>query len=308
LTAGQLVNVLAGSVGLLLLLTGRQNTYQNILAFATLLSIALNWLLVPRHGLLGAAIANSTSVAMANILSVIAVRRYFRFNAFYVPFLKLNKDAISAKWCDAMERESLHLRATASTNEINMPLLVLAGAPRCGTTSVFKWLGAHPDVCPSKEKETYYFIDEGYPLVRPSANYVHQGMPGYYSFFQHCAGSRAKMLLEATPDYLYQRTPLEALPKLNPKILFIFRKPSDRIYSFIKFAQNNISILDKSISFSEIIRKVKNDPDAIEHALVRDVIKHSRYVHYVTGWIKAFGSENIYIAQFEQLERDPAPS
>jgi cytidylate kinase len=33
----------------------------------------------------------------------------------------------------------------------------IVGAPRCGTTSLSRWLAEHPDVCFSEPKETHFF-------------------------------------------------------------------------------------------------------------------------------------------------------
>nr|NUR37304.1 hypothetical protein [Sphingomonas sp.] len=37
------------------------------------------------------------------------------------------------------------------------PLLCIAGAPRCGTTSLAEFLRCHPDVCFSRIKEPHFF-------------------------------------------------------------------------------------------------------------------------------------------------------
>ena len=39
------------------------------------------------------------------------------------------------------------------------PLLVLAGSPKCGTTSVFHLLSGHPQIAPCRFKEAGFFLD-----------------------------------------------------------------------------------------------------------------------------------------------------
>jgi len=46
-----------------------------------------------------------------------------------------------------------------STKKI-FPNLVIAGAPKSGTSSLFFWLAAHPEVCGSQKKETYFLADK----------------------------------------------------------------------------------------------------------------------------------------------------
>ncbi len=185
--------------------------------------------------------------------------------------------------------------------------VIIAGAPRCGTTSVFDWLADHPEVCASSVKETRYFIDEDNPLFNKKANYRYHGIEKYDSYFKNCGKNGAKVALEATPDYLYQRTALEALPALNPqKIIFLLRKPSDRIFSFIKFAQNNMSVIDNDLSFAEVIASVESNPcTGIKDYLVQNVINYSRYVDFVRKWIDIFGRERILVFLFEHLKENP---
>jgi hypothetical protein len=49
---------------------------------------------------------------------------------------------------------------------MSLPNLVIAGAPKCGTSSLFYWLADHPQACGSTVKETFYLMDEEHPLRR----------------------------------------------------------------------------------------------------------------------------------------------
>ena len=40
---------------------------------------------------------------------------------------------------------------------------IIAGVTKAGTTSLFQYLHAHPDVCPSSTKETLFFKDHSTP-------------------------------------------------------------------------------------------------------------------------------------------------
>ena len=124
-----------------------------------------------------------------------------------------------------------------------LPNVIIAGAAKCGTTSLFHWLSDHPEVCASKEKELCFFYDKDWPLWNKKVkyNYHLNGLEKYQNLFEHCKSVNAKVVIEATPNYLYSRTALNVIPTLNPrpKILFILRKPSDRVYSIYQFFKNN---------------------------------------------------------------------
>ena len=144
---------------------------------------------------------------------------------------------------------------------MTLPTTVIAGAPKCGTSSLFTWLVDHPEVCGSRFKETRYFLDPDHALLDRRSNYHEHGMAGYSSHFRQCDGAGAKVVLEATPHYLYQRTALEALSTLDPlpTVLFLLRKPSDRTYSEYQFARNNRAVIDRGVTFREFVGMVRRE-------------------------------------------------
>ena len=74
-TLGQLVNCGVGSVGQLLLMSGQQQKMVRVQAIVVPLGIAINWLLIPRLGLVGAAVAASATNILLNALWLRDVQR-----------------------------------------------------------------------------------------------------------------------------------------------------------------------------------------------------------------------------------------
>ena len=75
LAGAQLVNALAGSVGILMSMTGHQNAVSVVLAFAAALNVGLNFALIPRYGLIGAAVATGLATVAWNVTLAVLVRR-----------------------------------------------------------------------------------------------------------------------------------------------------------------------------------------------------------------------------------------
>lgn len=75
LSVGYLVNALTGSVGLLLNMTGHARFSAATVAFAALINICLNWLLIPKWGVNGAATATAFSMIVSNVIGAILVRQ-----------------------------------------------------------------------------------------------------------------------------------------------------------------------------------------------------------------------------------------
>ncbi len=75
LTIGQLVSVAAGSVGLLLVMTGHERNTLVAIAISSVATVILNAILIPRWGIEGAAVATTTSMILWNIILITQVRR-----------------------------------------------------------------------------------------------------------------------------------------------------------------------------------------------------------------------------------------
>jgi len=80
-----LINVMTGSVGPLLQMTGHQRTLHRILWVGVFLEIILNLILIPFFGVTGAAIASMVCSAIKNFTMVYYVRKYFGFSSVYFP-------------------------------------------------------------------------------------------------------------------------------------------------------------------------------------------------------------------------------
>jgi O-antigen/teichoic acid export membrane protein len=76
LALAQVVSSLCGSVGYLLTMTGHQGAAAKALAAAAILNIALNSIMIPPWGLLGAACATAISLAFWKISMLVLVRNY----------------------------------------------------------------------------------------------------------------------------------------------------------------------------------------------------------------------------------------
>ena len=91
LTLGQIVNTVCGPVAQLMNATGHHRQFRNISFIGMAINILANLLLIPQFGILGAAIANSISMALWNIVATFYIKKHFGFYIVYIPFFNLNK-------------------------------------------------------------------------------------------------------------------------------------------------------------------------------------------------------------------------
>jgi O-antigen/teichoic acid export membrane protein len=86
LLLSQFVSAICGAVGHILQMTNNQVIFQNIFLVATLINVVLNFILIPKYGITGAATASLISTATWNIASVIVVKKRIGVLTLYNPF------------------------------------------------------------------------------------------------------------------------------------------------------------------------------------------------------------------------------
>ncbi len=106
------------------------------------------------------------------------------------------------------------------------PNLFLIGAPRAGTTSLWQYLGGHPEIYMSPMKEPQYFNDRPPPHV-PAVSTESD----YLALF---AGARGERYVgDATPAYLHAPGAAAAIVAASPdaRAVAVLREPVSRLYS-----------------------------------------------------------------------------
>lgn len=88
LAAGNFINCITGSVGILLMMTGYQVQYNRIIIVAAIMGISLNFILVPYMGIEGAAISSTVSKIFWNLASVYYAYKKLGLISIYFPGLK----------------------------------------------------------------------------------------------------------------------------------------------------------------------------------------------------------------------------
>ncbi len=115
------------------------------------------------------------------------------------------------------------------------PSFFIAGAPKCGTTSMYHYLNTHPNVFMPDEKEPHYFSTD-MPVYRRM-----ETEEEYLKLFS-TAGPMHLAIGESSVWYLYSRDALPLIRDFNPesRIVVFFRNPVDFVQSMhAQFAYNN---------------------------------------------------------------------
>ena len=150
------------------------------------------------------------------------------------------------------------------------PNLIIGGAPKCGTSSLYFWLSAHPDVYGSPKKETFFFADK-VNRFNKEANIHEHAVMRYLEFFK--GGESATIRFEATAHYLYEDQARKAFSQAEvpPKIVFLFREPSKQMYSHYKMERYRTKKVDLPLS---------------EYIHLPKIAKYVDYARHLEKWIK----------------------
>jgi hypothetical protein len=184
---------------------------------------------------------------------------------------------------------------------VGLPNLLLAGAPKCGTTSVYDWLVAHPEISGGVEKELFYLMDQDDWKFNSKRNWIDSGSVGYGKLFPN----DNKYLVDGTTLTLYQQSAIEYVTDTKPKILCFVREPAMRVYSTFKYLKNNRSQLSADISFGEYLKMVSEGCKFDGNNQLSGAIEQSKYVDYLDIFESSVGIGNIKVFVFEEFVRNP---
>ncbi|MBS1729186.1 MAG: sulfotransferase [Bacteroidetes bacterium] len=101
-----------------------------------------------------------------------------------------------------------------------LPDFLVAGPPKCASTSLHFYLNQHPEIFMSPEKEINFFN-----------RHYHKGFDFYSSHFKNAAPGQK--IGEATPEYAFLPFASDRIKKDLPdvKIILCFRNPVERAFS-----------------------------------------------------------------------------
>lgn len=172
----------------------------------------------------------------------------------------------------------------------SLPNFLIVGAQKAGTTSLARWLGAHPDVFLPPGKELFFFnVPERWE----------RGLDWYRRQFAGAEGMRAAF--EATPGYLGNPKAHERIARTLPgvRLIALLRHPADRAYSQY---WHNRSMGTEKRSFARVVEdEVSGAAPPFDFYLER-----GRYLKHLNALRELFPEEDVLALLFDDLVTDPA--
>lgn len=202
----------------------------------------------------------------------------------------------------------MNLRTKNQPEECRRPVLpnfLIAGAAKCGTTSLYHYLKQHPDVFMSPVKEPKYLSGRAAnPGTGPGDNIVAQSSIGlhddYLGLFKKSVGKKA--IGEASVDtlFLFEKTIPAIQRYLNdPRIIIILRDPVKRAYSaynyHVRDGREKLCFKDALAAEEERIRE--------GYACMWHYLQGGLYAPRVHAFQKHFS--RVQVLLHDDLLRDP---
>lgn len=195
--------------------------------------------------------------------------------------------------------------------EARLPSFVVAGAPRCGTTSLHYYLRQHPQVCMSdiKEPNAFLFAADGTPFIE-EAPIIRKSVPdltSYRALFR--PGPATLATGDASPLYLYtEPTPARILEVCGSlKVVCVLRRPAERAWSHFLHAFADVPEDRRAERFAELVgAEMREGTGYTPYRTRTHLVRLGRYAAQLRRYHAAFGPENVLTLLTEELASEPA--
>jgi len=181
----------------------------------------------------------------------------------------------------------------------------LIGAPKSGTTSLARWLSAHPEVYFSVPKEPFYWADD-YPRLR--AHYGFSDQSSYAALFAGAAARRARVRAEGSTVYLYSRTAVPQICTAVPDARFIvaLRDPVELVVSWhrTQLVALNESERDFAAAWRRSCAGGLPDTDPLDPKLL-DYPRIGALGAALARVLELVPRDRLHVLTLDELRRDP---
>jgi len=172
---------------------------------------------------------------------------------------------------------------------------VVIGAQKAGTTTLYRYLSAHPSLYLPAEKEADFF---NHPdrVARGWAWYLAEYFPG---------APADRLLGTVTPQYMCDPAVPARLFAQCPaaRLIAILRDPVERAYSHHRM---NVRRGIVTAGFEDEVRRLLTRPPLASPRPEDGILERGEYGRILLGFAEVFGRDRLLVLYTDDLERDPA--
>lgn len=180
---------------------------------------------------------------------------------------------------------------------MNNPNFFIVGAPKCGTTALFRFLENHPQVFLSDPKEVNFFSKKELEEQRLYyQDFKPRNENEYLNLFKN-ADTQHEIIGEASVSYLYYPEVAGRIHSFNPdsKIVILLRDPVARAWSHY--------LMDKRLGLvKKELMEIFQSGEAIDRLNFQQYFLLGNYASQVEKYLVLFGKKNVKIFFTEELK------
>lgn len=182
----------------------------------------------------------------------------------------------------------------------------LVGAPKCGTTSLARWLAEHREVYLSVPKEPYFWAAD-YPRMR--AHYGFDSRSAYEGLYANPAAQAAALRVDGSTTYLYSQCAVADIDVAVPEARFVVtvRNPVDLLVSYhrTQLVALNETETDFGAAWRRSLRGALPATDPLDPKLL-DYPMVGRLGAAIERLLDTVARERVHFVLFDDLSSDPS--
>ncbi|MBI3910270.1 MAG: sulfotransferase domain-containing protein [Armatimonadetes bacterium] len=225
---------------------------------------------------------------------------------------QVRKRLKSPRLIQALRKGALIYRTATAWGRL-LPDFLIIGAHRCGTTSLFSYLAAHPSVFPACTKEVHYFDNSFWKGL----HWYRARFPSvFYRYYVERIRRRDFVTGEASPYYLLHPLAAQRAAATVPhaQLIAVLRNPIDRAYSHY---QQKMRKGIEPLSFEEAIEReperlrgerekiLQNDRYRSRNYAEYSYLTIGLYMNWLEEWMRFFPKQQLLVLNSEGFYTNP---
>jgi hypothetical protein len=184
-----------------------------------------------------------------------------------------------------------------------LPDFVVVGAPKCGTTSLDRYLSQHPDVFMARKEQHYWGSDLEFRWPRITTEAYSASL---------ATDAPARVRGEASVWYLYSKLAAAEIHAANPdaKIIAILRNPPDMISSLhnqhFNAGGEDIPDFADALAAEADRREGRRLPRGNGYPWSLQYREVARYADQVERYLDLFGRDQVLVVLYDDFAADPS--
>lgn len=185
---------------------------------------------------------------------------------------------------------------------VKKPNFFLAGAPKSGTTALYRYLKDHPNIYLPDLKEPHFFATD-LPHMRSTVS-----RDEYEELFRDAKNENA--VGEASTNYIYSHDAPENILEYAPeaRIIFVIRNPIEFVQSLhahlLYKDSETIPDLEKAWEQNKARRRGRKIPSRCDTPHLLDYHSAGLFSNHLNRYRETFGPEKIKIILFDDFKSD----